>query len=99
MARSTTTFGTNAASPPLGSFTAIAGIVVQSDGKILVAGTLGKAVVMRLTPQGALDPTYATNSTATPKLDSVSAIRVQPDDNAVLCGSTSSQFGTARLTF
>nr|HEX4318321.1 hypothetical protein [Kofleriaceae bacterium] len=93
-----TTFGT-AGVTAIGSFTAVAGIGVQSDGKILVAGTSGKAVVVRLTPQGALDPTYATNSIATTKLDVVSAIRIQADDNAILCGTLANQFGAARQTF
>ena len=80
--------------------TSIAGVAVQSDGKIVVAGMSGAtARIDRLLPDGTPDPTFGTSGGATIKLGTVNALRLQADDSAVTCGVTSSQATVARAVF
>jgi uncharacterized delta-60 repeat protein len=74
------------------------GIVVQSDGKLVVAGqtcTAGDevdcdAVLARYTPTGKLDPTFGQGGKVVTKIgtssNNATALAIQPDGKIVVCG-------------
>ena len=71
-------------------------VMVQPDGKIVVAGQSGiypvfHAALARYNPNGGLDPTFGSGGKTTAALDpggdSVSAIAMQPDGKIVTAGS------------
>jgi uncharacterized delta-60 repeat protein len=81
------------------------GIAVQPDDKIVVAGQTGGTdfAVVRLTPQGALDPTFSGDGKLTTDLggvDGAADVALQPDGKIVVAGSSNvggnSQFAVAR---
>jgi uncharacterized delta-60 repeat protein len=73
-------------------------MALQPDGKILVAGTDGDGfAVARLTPDGALDPSFGAGGKATVNftgVDVAAGIALQPDGRIVLVGSTGPAGGT-----
>jgi uncharacterized delta-60 repeat protein len=75
-------------------------IAVQSDDKVLLAGESsngsdGDVLVLRLDPNGTLDPNFGSNGIYTYDggngYDSVLDILVQPDGRIVMCGSISNE--------
>jgi len=79
----------------LGDFELVFAVALQSDGRILVAGStdLGGArqfAVLRLRPGGTLDPAFATGGVFTfhvfGDLDEAHGIAVQPDGKIVVAG-------------
>ncbi len=85
--KTTTTFG--------GSSSAV-GVVIQGDGKILVAGTSfvtvplpasANFVLARYNPNGSLDTGFGTGGTVTTAFGAAEAIALQPDGRIVLAGS------------
>ncbi len=90
----------------------VAGLVtttmaVQPDGAVVVGGFVredvslgrrGAAVVLRLTPDGALDPTFGTGGVASVEAGpQVSALAIQGDGSVVLAGAGSYQGLFTRL--
>ena len=89
-------------------------IALQSDGKIVVAGTKGlggpnaRVAVVRYATDGSLDPSFGggdakATSDFTPREDFAYAVRIQADGKIVVAGpaayfSHNSKFGLARLT-
>jgi uncharacterized delta-60 repeat protein len=96
------TFGSNGqVSFDFGGADVANAIALQPDGKVLVAGTDGDGfAVARLTPSGALDPSFGVGGKATVNFTGVDEARgmaLQPDGAIVLVGSTT--FGTAPPDF
>ena len=90
----TTSFGTNAAG---------SGVVIQPDGKIVVAGTVGPNnatdfAIVRYNSDGSLDFTFGSDGKVVTNLDAMSdsgnAITLQPDNKIVVAGSKGIYFGT-----
>ena len=85
-----------------------AGVVLQADGKVLVAGASSNGTsagtnvgVARYTAAGALDPSYAGDGTQTADFgafESGAAIALQADGKAVVVGRSGSDFLVARYT-
>jgi uncharacterized delta-60 repeat protein len=89
---------------------AIGGVAVQTDGKIVAAGSSGgRVTVVRVGPDGLQDATYGVNGAAV--VDGLDAradlggpdytvgLALQPDDKAVVANTTAGgDFGVARLT-
>jgi uncharacterized delta-60 repeat protein len=87
-------------------------VVVQPDGKILVAGSTtaggggGDFALARLSSNGSLDPSFGAGGKATVDFggaDSAFGIALQPDGSVVLAGGTNTttdvgQFAIARVT-
>jgi len=82
-------------------------VALQSDGRIVVGGTVGDEFALaRLTPGGALDPAFGNQGVSIDvdfELEELHAILVQPDDKIVAVGlghplanSTDDRFGIAR---
>ncbi|MDB5325770.1 MAG: hypothetical protein JWM57_1339 [Phycisphaerales bacterium] len=87
-----------AAGAPAGSH-----VVLQSDGKMILAGTLGgNAVVSRYLTNGDVDPSFGTNGVAQFSLGSiasvVSGVCVDSLNRIVLAGNANNQMVVARLT-
>jgi len=88
-------------------------VAVQPDQSVLIAGTVTTAsgstvAVVRLTPNGTLDTTFAGSgkatlnfgSSATADVSTAKALAIQPDGKILVAGSTSgngSDFAVARL--
>jgi uncharacterized delta-60 repeat protein len=77
-------------------------VLVQPDRKIVVAGTADgsqKMTVTRLRPNGALDPTFDGDGTATIDFAAVlvTGAALQPDGKIVVSGSSAGRFAVARL--
>ena len=78
-------------------------ILLQPDGKILLAGYAGAAAssvnpaMVRYTSTGNLDPTFAVNGifldTSTPGSDWISDVCLQPDGKILTCGLTTQSDG------
>lgn len=95
-------FGTNGNFPiGFGGNDTANAVVLQPDGKIVVAGTDGDGfAIARLTPGGALDPTFGTGGRATVNfagVDVAHGLALQPDGKIVVVGATGSDFAIARL--
>jgi uncharacterized delta-60 repeat protein len=82
-------------------------ILIQPDGKIVIAGYTGiasftlisKAAVVRLTTAGLADPTFGTLGLATfDALDRVNGVALQADGKVVIVGTATNDFGIARFT-
>jgi uncharacterized delta-60 repeat protein len=82
-------------------------VVLQPDGKIVVAGfvydgTHYRFAVVRYTSAGALDSTFAGNGKAVTNLgigeDAAHAIALQPDGKIVVAGGGGDDFGVVRYT-
>jgi uncharacterized delta-60 repeat protein len=74
------------------SFSSIAAVGIQTDGRIVVAGAAvaNTVTVLRLLPDGTLDPTYGTGGSVTITLGADAVLhnmRLQPDNSAVLVGA------------
>jgi uncharacterized delta-60 repeat protein len=74
---------------PDGTLERIEALAAQPDGKLVVAGSRGfmsYGTIVRLTPQGRLDPGFG-GAAGAPRVDgSVISIRMQPDGRIVLGG-------------
>jgi uncharacterized delta-60 repeat protein len=71
-----------------------AALLVQPDGKLVVAGEAPRvwgfaATIARLNPDGSFDRSFGADGTATQDFPSVAAVALQPDGKLVLAGSTS----------
>ena len=96
-----TTFGTSGmvAITPAGAGGRALGVVVQSDGKIVLAGTINggnyysAVALVRLTSSGALDSTFGTGGTVVTNLpgsfDEASGVALQSDGKLVVSASVS----------
>ncbi len=77
-------------------------LAIQSDDKILVAGSSGTDFAMaRYTSDGSLDTTFATDGFAVHNLggnDYGYALAIQSDDKILVAGSSGSDFALARYT-
>lgn len=83
---------------PVGSTGEISGAVLQSDGKILVAGTIFSETAVsiwmgRFRPNGRLDPTFGNNGVAIPDLipneaEFINSVIVSPDGKIRIAGWT-----------
>ena len=79
---------------------AVYSVNLQSDGKILIAGTFSSyngtttAHLIRLNTDGSLDPTFIMDTGST--LAFVEKVAVQPDDKIVVAGTFNSYSGLAR---
>jgi uncharacterized delta-60 repeat protein len=87
------------------------GVVIQPDGKIIVAGTTGNTggahdfAVLRLQPDGVLDTTFGTNGKVTFDLggpdDNASSVALQADGKIVVAGTSNAlgnpDFAVARF--
>jgi uncharacterized delta-60 repeat protein len=77
------------------------GVVVQADGKIVVAGgSDGDFAVARLNPDGSLDTSFGTGGKQTVDFggyDGASDVALQADGKIVLAGGTDGGFAVARL--
>lgn len=67
-------------------------VAVQPDGKIVVAGSdHGNAVVLRLLPNGALDPSFGSGgkvtTTVSAEFSAFQAVTIQPDGKIVAVGA------------
>jgi uncharacterized delta-60 repeat protein len=79
----------------------VSGVVIQSDGKIVVAGGGGDGfAVARLNSNGVLDTTFGSNGKVTTDFgtpyDSGSDVALQADDKIVVAGIAASDFAVAR---
>ncbi len=82
----------------LGAFVVIGEAGLQSDGKIVIAGTVGTlGFLIRLTPEGTLDPDFTNAGSvsldlgpplATPRNTAISGLALQRDGRIVVVGST-----------
>jgi uncharacterized delta-60 repeat protein len=70
------------------TFSQVDAVAVQSDGRIVVAGTNGQGAteLVRLLPDGAIDPSYGNAGVTFVSSFSLFNLRLQPDDSAVGCG-------------
>jgi uncharacterized delta-60 repeat protein len=86
-------------------------ILVQPDGKLLLAGYTGisnitlisRAALVRLTTTGLVDPTFgALGLASTTTLENAAGVALQPDGNIVIAGTAGTgdarDFGVARFT-
>jgi uncharacterized delta-60 repeat protein len=75
-------------------------VAVQSDGKIVVAGTSGgnSFAVARYTTAGALDTTFGTGGEVLGPGGSAKSVVVQSDGKIVVAGTSGSDFAVARYT-
>ncbi len=83
-------------------------VVVQADGKILVAGSTGNSAtdadfaLARFNPDGSLDTSFdadgkvSTDFTAADDTDKGCSVAVQPDGKIVVAGSSNADFALAR---
>jgi uncharacterized delta-60 repeat protein len=101
-----TTFGTGGTVDlkSLG-FTAAGGVAVDASGNVLLLGHAGGLAVVRLTPTGALDPTFGTGGVAQcPDAEAAGsprgpgAITLDAAGNIVVARGSDAGFGIARLT-
>jgi uncharacterized delta-60 repeat protein len=94
---------------PAGDIDGIAAMAVQPDGRILLVGSSvanrADVAVIRLTADGAMDPTFGDRGRVTVDLgggDTAGAVAVQPDGMIVVAGTAASgggiDFAAARLT-
>ncbi len=65
-----------------------AAVAIQADGRILVAGNngVGAAEVVRLLPDGTVDPSYGKAGVVFVSQFSLFNLRIQPDGDAVGAG-------------
>lgn len=94
-----TTFGSSAGRVLIGfnNFDNAAGLVLQSDGRIVVAGFTAATssgtrslALARLTPTGALDLTFGTSGRVTRSIGSggtITAVAIQPNGRILVAGS------------
>jgi uncharacterized delta-60 repeat protein len=82
-------------------------LLIQPDGKILIAGYTGisvnvlqpEAFLVRLTTAGLADPTFGTNGLATlAGLADARGVALATDGKIVIAGSVGNDFGIARLS-
>lgn len=102
------TFGTNGVTTvPIGSYSIANAVVVQSDGKIVVAGgaIMGsdpRYAVVRLTSKGVVDTSYGTRGIVTPPVSGTAwGMVLQSDGKVVLGGQVTSgtrPYAAVRLT-
>jgi uncharacterized delta-60 repeat protein len=81
----------------VGSYASVAGLVIQADGKIVVAGSAGGHVVLaRFNANGSLDTSFGVGGKVTSGLggysESVAGIALQADGKIVVVGGTNSFF-------
>lgn len=65
-------------------------LAIQPDGKLLAAGSNGDIILVRLTPNGSLDPTFGIEGKVFQNLghqESANAIAIQPDGKIVVAGN------------
>ncbi|MDD5569895.1 MAG: T9SS type A sorting domain-containing protein [Bacteroidales bacterium] len=82
----------------------VSAIVLQTDGKILVAGTSGtsynKFAIVRYNTDGSLDNTFGSNGIITTNVGSSNVgagdIKVQQDGKIIVTGTADSKFATVR---
>lgn len=83
---------------PYGSIAEASAVAIQSNGDIVTAGSTTVAgqneiLVTRMTPSGALDPTFGSNGIVTVSVngggfcDSGDALKIQPDGKIVVVGA------------
>ena len=73
-------------------------VEVQSDGKIVAAGSGGGAAVVRYNENGSLDSTFSGDGMqATASLDDGRALAIQADGMIVIAGGASEDFALARF--
>lgn len=71
----------------------VRGLAIQSDGKIVVAGsadsTIGNAALARYLPDGSLDPTFGANGTALSDIgtDVVNGVAITPGGTILIAGT------------
>jgi uncharacterized delta-60 repeat protein/LPXTG-motif cell wall-anchored protein len=81
-------------------------VAIQSDGKIVVAGTSGSPgdfAVVRYTTSGALDTTFDTDGKVTTDVgtntnDTAKTVAIQSDGKIVVAGTSSNNFAVVRFT-
>ena len=79
-------------------------VALQTDGKIVVAGqghngTDMDFAVMRLLPDGTLDPTFSGDGKVIiPETNYLMDVGIQSDGSIILAGSVDGRFGVVRLT-
>ncbi|AUX29861.1 MULTISPECIES: hypothetical protein [Sorangium] len=73
-------------------------VVVQDDGKIVVAGVDGNTWgLARFLPSGALDPEFGTGGLVVGQEGSVKSLALQPDGRIVAVGTRSGQLAVVRF--
>ena len=90
---------------PWGSLDGARSVILQPDGKIVLAGWTngndGDFALARLRPRGTLDPTFGDEGRVTINMsdhvDMAHALARQPDRKIVVAGYASGSFGVARL--
>jgi uncharacterized delta-60 repeat protein/LPXTG-motif cell wall-anchored protein len=79
-------------------------VVIQSDGKIIAAGTSNNDfAIARYTATGALDTTFDTDGKATTDIgtsttDTANAVAIQSDGKIIAAGTSNNDFAVARYT-
>jgi uncharacterized delta-60 repeat protein/LPXTG-motif cell wall-anchored protein len=79
-------------------------VVIQSDGKIIAAGTSNNDfAIARYTATGALDTTFDTDGKATTDIgtsttDTANAVAIQSDGKIIAAGTSNNDFAIARYT-
>ena len=74
------------------------GMVLQSDGKIVVVGNSnGQFAIVRYNNNGSLDTSFGTNGVATPVAGSGQGVTIQSDGKIVIAGRNSNDFTVVRL--
>jgi uncharacterized delta-60 repeat protein len=100
---------TGKVTPTFGGVDTAAGVVVQPDGKVVVAGltNIGGGVpdnfaILRLNANGSLDPSFSVTGKATVDFggddDEAAAVALDPNGRVVLAGTSGGNFAVARLT-
>ena len=97
------TFGTNGlVTIPVGSASQALSVVVQADGKIVLAGTSdNQFAVVRINSNGSLDNSFGTNGIVTTQIgsnDQINEIVIQANGELVAVGVSDSQFALALYT-
>jgi uncharacterized delta-60 repeat protein len=90
--------------PPVPNFTFIK-VIVQPDGNVLIGGYDGppssiQPAILRLTPNGDLDPSFGNKGRFNLNLGTVTsltAMNLQPDGKILISGSTDNQVYIARI--
>jgi uncharacterized delta-60 repeat protein len=85
----------------LGGFESARDVVIQPDGKLVVAGTAAEsAVVLRLNPDGSLDPGFEVDGLSgidAGGVEVAEALALQPDGKVVVAGSKTAVGGTSEV--
>ena len=91
---------------PFPSFSAITGVAIAPDGKIVVVGTTGgttprEFALLRLNTDGTLDTSFGTGGLVTASLslgdDFAQAMAIEPDGSILVAGSIAPASGAAAL--